>query len=125
MKMEFKKKDIIYGRKGSDAIHPIVYLRGHDELSFIGAMLTSSHQADNIPMAASHFKETDDDGRKFELSFRNTFLVNASLIKRSDWRPFRKVGELTDEGIKFLESKIGDKQSKFWEEYLKNKTVRK
>lgn len=117
-----KKGDILFGRKNSDAIHPIVYLRYHDRNFFIGAMLTKSkHYEYNIPMKEDHFKNNDSDGRKFEFDFNNTRLVNTELIKKEEWQPFRKVGELTDEGIKFVESKISDKSPVLWEEYINNK----
>src|SRR3989338_7260313 len=94
--------DIFWGRKGSDAIHPIVYLRSHDRNFFIGAMLTtSSNYPDNILMKDAHFKKKNLTGGKFEFSFSNTHFVAKALIKKEEWGPFKKVGELTDEGIKF------------------------
>lgn len=116
------KGDILFGRKKSDAIHPIVYLREHDKNFFIGAMLTTSNNyKDNILMAEIHFKKENSDGKKYEFYFKNTHLVNKEFIKKDEWKPFKKVGELTDEGIKFIESKIKDKDPIFWEDYLNTK----
>lgn len=85
-------------------------------------MLTkSNNHADNILMAEEHFKKVDLDGKKYEFSFNNTHLVNTELIKKDEWKPFMKVGELTDEGIKFVESKISDRDPMFWEGYLNTK----
>lgn len=119
-----KKGDILFGRNGSGAIHPIVYLDEHDQNFFIGAMLTkSSNYTDNILMAEKHFKKRDLNN-KYEFCFNNTHLVNAQLIKKDEWKPFRKVGELTNEGIEFIKSKINDKEPRFWEDYLNKKTDR-
>ena len=113
-----KKGDILWGRKDSNAVHPIVYLWDRDQNFFIGAMLTKSKDHNNILMAETHFKKEDQSGGKYEFLYNNTYLVNAKLIKRGEWNPFRKIGELTDEGVEFIESKINDKNPIFWEDYL-------
>jgi hypothetical protein len=113
------KGEILYGRKNSDAIHPIVYLQDHDGSLFIGAMLTSAaNYPDNILMKVEHFKVNDDKGLKYELYFNNTHIVKAKLLKRNEWQPFRKVGELTAEGIKFVETNINTESEKLWEDYI-------
>jgi len=112
-----KKGDIVFGRKKSDAIHPIVFLREKDENFYIGAMLTKSNKYnDNILMSESHFKKEKSNGEKYEFCFDNTHLVKTELIKKDEWKPFRKVGELTKEGIKFLESNISETNPVLWEE---------
>jgi hypothetical protein len=114
-----EKGDIIFGRKNSDAVHPIVYLKDSVGGFFIGAMLTTSKNfADNILMAAEHFKTNDEKGVKYELQFNNTHLVKAKLLKRNEWQPFRKIGELSDEGIEFVESKVSQEHEKLWEDYI-------
>ena len=113
--------DILWGMRGSDAIHPIVYLQYKDSNFFVGAMLTTSDYADNILMAEKHFKIKDSKGIMYKFLFRNTHLVNAKLVKRNEWGPFEKVGELTVEGIEFVESRIKAKNPVFWEEYLNTK----
>jgi len=115
-----KKGDILFGRKNSDAIHPIIYLRDRDKNFFIGAMLTrSNNYTDNIPMTEKHFKRENPKGVKYEFFFDDTHLVDAKLTKRDEWKPFKKVGELSVEGIKFVESRLNNKNSKFWEDYLR------
>ena len=112
------KGDILYGRKNSDAIHPIIFLRDRDSEFFIGAMVTSSDKyKENIPMKASHFKVYDAKGNKFEFQFSSTFVVRAKLIKRLEWLPFRKIGELSSFGIAFVESKIGLEPEQTWEQF--------
>ncbi len=118
------KGDILYGRKNTDAVHPIVYLRRRDENFFIGAMLTKSgNYTNNILMAEKHFKKIDLNGKKYEFRFKNTHFVRAELIKKEEWRPFKKVGELTKEGIKFIESKISNKNPEFWEDCSDTKNI--
>jgi len=113
------KGDILWGRKNSDAFHPIVYLRNRDRNFFVGAMLTSKLCKDNVLMDTKHFKTADSNGKKFEFLYNNTHVVPNELIKKDEWKPFRKVGELTDEGIKFVESKINHTSPVTWEDYSK------
>ena len=68
-------------------------------------------------MAEKYFKKEDSQGRKCELFFNNTHFVNTELLKKDEWKPFEKVGELTDEGIEFIESKMKDKNPMLWENY--------
>ncbi len=117
-----KKGDILFGRKGSDAIHPIVFLRENDKYSFVGTMLTTSpYHADNILMAEKHFKKEDSNGKKFKFGFSNTHLVKTELIKKNEWKPFKKVGELTAKGIEFIESNTSHTDPILWEDYLRAK----
>ena len=113
------KGDILYGRKKSDAIHPIVFLQTKDDTFFIGAMLTTANNyPENILMKPEHFKMMDSKGIKHELYFDNTHLVKAKLIKRNEWQPFRKIGELTDEGIDFVEAHVNTEEEKLWEDFI-------
>ncbi len=117
--MGWEKGDILYGRKGSDAIHPIIFWHGHDDTFFIGAMLThSSNGEGNISMSERHFYSRDMSGDEYEVFFDQTYLVEALLLKKLQWRPFRKVGQLTDAGIAFVDSKIGGSVPALWEEYV-------
>lgn len=113
------KGEVFFGKNNLDGGHPIVYLRNQDKNFFIGAMLTkSSNYPNNILMAEKHFKKKNSAGGEYKFFFSNTHLVNTELVKRDEWKPFTKVGELTDEGIKFVESKIHDTNPVLWEEYL-------
>ena len=116
------KGEVFFGKNNIKGGHPIVYLRDYNEDSFIGAMLTtSSNYLDNTLMLEKHFKKKDPTGKKYKLSFNNTHLVNTELIKRNAWKPFEKIGELTAEGIKFVELKISDTNPSLWEDYLSTK----
>jgi len=113
------KGEIFFGRRDSKAKHPIVYLQKHDQNFFVGDMLTKSNNyPNNILMEEKYFKKEDPEGKRYKLSFNNTHLVKAKLMKRKEWKPFKKVGELTDEGIAFVEYEIIDKNLGHWEEYL-------
>jgi hypothetical protein len=117
--MKHAKGDILRGRKGSDAIHPIIFLEGLDDSFFIGAMIThSSNHGDNILMLEEHFNEFDKNGRKLGLYFDNTHLVEAKLLKKLEWRPFVKVGELSHSGITFVEKTLKKMHPLVWEDYL-------
>ncbi|MBK7441131.1 MAG: hypothetical protein IPI65_06265 [Bacteroidetes bacterium] len=114
------KGEIFFGRKSSEAYHPIVYLEDYDSGFFIGVMLTSSKRyPGNILMKPEHIRINDEKGNNFELTFNNTHFVRAKLLKRIEWEPFRKVGELSDEGIQFIEDNINSNKAILWEEYLK------
>lgn len=73
----------------------------------------------NVLMQSNHFKSNDKQGNKYEVLFNNSHLVNAKLIKKSEWHPFRKVGELSEEGLEFVEANVNVIEAKLWEEFLK------
>jgi hypothetical protein len=118
------KGDIIVGsdRKPTAALHPIVYIEGDLEKDFTGVMLTKSGlYPDNIRMEKEHFKEQDAEGTKFVTQFEDSHFVKVKLMKKIEWGPFTKTGELTEIGIKFIESKLQDLKPIYWEGYLKDK----
>jgi len=115
-----RKGEIFKGTKrGRDAArHPIVYLGGNADGSFVGAVLTHSEKLDNSTMKKEHFKESDVDGKKYELDFDNTLLVGKCFIKPQEWGPYIKIGELTKEGIEFVESVTRGQSPVFWDDYV-------
>ena len=115
--MNWKKGDILRGRNRSDAVHPIIFWVGHDDTFFIGAMLTHSDIKNNVLMSKEHFYKQDSEGNEYELLFDQTYLVEILLLKKLEWRPFRKVGQLTKGGIDFVDSKISNSIPKLWEAY--------
>lgn len=114
----FKIGDIIYGRRNSDAIHPIIFLGEKDSIYFYGVMITHSTSNKNVTMKPEHFIELDDNNDKFEFQFDNTSIVNNLLLKRTEWQPFRKVGQLNQKGINFVENAIYNSSPLTWDEYL-------
>ena len=126
MTINFSTGDILNARKGSTAFHPIIYIGERNKDSFIGCIITHSNNYDNIPMSQNHFEIHNTEGDFFNLQFDSTFLVKAKLIKNLDLLPFEKVGELTEEGIKFITENIGAEYEKYWTKYLiDSKTKRK
>jgi hypothetical protein len=117
-KIEFVCGDILWGRRRSDAKHPIIYLEKHNTDYFIGAMLTSSHKFNNILMNPTHFEVYNSDGVKNKFQFKNTYLVKAKLFKKMEWQPFENIGKLTTIGIEFVYSQISIKPAKLWEDFL-------
>ncbi|MFD2599207.1 hypothetical protein ACFSQ3_09605 [Sphingobacterium corticis] len=96
-----------------EGYHPIVYIGGHSDADFLGAMITTSpYNGQNIKMEKAHFK----DG--FDLCYKNSFLVKGRFIKPNKWGPFTKVGELTAEGLKFVVDQIQDCQNETFDEYF-------
>jgi hypothetical protein len=98
--------------------HFIIFYENHDTRNFIGAMITHSEDSHNIPMDKTYFHEKDAAGNNYKVVYDNTFLVNAKLMKFESWGPFQKVGELTSEGVEFVESIIDGLSAETWEEFL-------
>jgi len=116
-----KRGDILKAtRRGRNAgRHFIVYYEGHDDLHFIGGMITHHDDSLNVSMKASHFLVNDNiTGNEYEITYDDSYLVKAKLMKFESWGPFTKVGQLSEEGIKFVENTIGGLVSETWEEYL-------
>lgn len=117
--VHFNPGDILYGRKYSDAVHPIVYLQERDHDFFIGAMLTKSPKwNNNIEMKPEHIRVENGKGEAFEFKYNNTHLVKAKLLKRQEWEPFRKIGELTELGLDFVHSNVDLNEEKLWEDFI-------
>lgn len=113
-----KKGDILKGSK-KEAFHFIVYLEEKDKNGFIGAVLTHSNINCNVLMKEKHFKTKQTNGRKWGFQFDNTYLVIKQFKKPISWGPYRKIGELTNEGVRFVELKIKNQKLLFWDEYIK------
>lgn len=110
-----KKGEIVKGHlRGKDqAYHFIVFLDDQDEDTFIGGVLThSTKYKDNILMKSDHFKEG-----KFK--FENTHLVKGRFFKLHIWGPFKKIGELTEDGLKFVDLHTLHLDPILWEDYIK------
>jgi hypothetical protein len=110
----FKKGDILLAthREIRKGYHPIVYLAGYSDESFIGAMLT--HHADtirNLKLDSSFFEN--------KVEFENTFLVIGKFLKSEEWGPFKKINELTPEGLNFVEKVLIDKPEETFANYFR------
>ena len=113
--------DILEAKDRSEnaGIHYIIFYDGYDDSEFIGGMLTSTDLfPQNVKMNVSHFVENDENGNNYKVTFKNSKLVPAKLYKPENWGPFKKVGQLSEKGIAFVEEHIGHLESEFWEEYI-------
>lgn len=96
--------------------HYFVFWSDNGGGSYLGVMLTHSDSikfTDNIPMEDHHFKS----GFKFQNE--NSHFVACLLIKDIPTSNLEKTGELTNEGIKHIESHISKMPIKTWREYKK------
>jgi hypothetical protein len=105
---------IIWGAR-PEAYHPIVFLGHINAGEFLGAMISTKQHWDlNIPFQDKHFVIKDGFGIKNEPSF----LVQNYLIKKEEWGPFKMDGQLTEEGLAFVNMKLAGTAPKIWMQYL-------
>ncbi|AOC97166.1 hypothetical protein BB050_04088 [Flavobacterium anhuiense] len=119
--MKRNKGDILEARdrRFEAGKHYIIFYDGYDDNEFIAGVLTSTDNFPvNILMAALHFEERDKNGNDFKITYKNSKLVPAKLFKPEEWGPFEKVGQLTDEGIAFVDLHIGELQPEYWQNYI-------
>jgi len=112
---EFKKGTILEGTiKGKEAArHYVVFYKGDPDVEdFSGGFITHSPKYGNIPMTDSHFE------KGYAVGYDNSHLANGLYIKLKDWKPYKRVGQLTVEGIEFLEKKIGHLEPKLYTNYM-------
>ena len=119
--MKRNKGDILEAknRKFQAGKHYIIFYDGYNDNEFIGGVLTSTDMFPvNIWMDSLHFIEKDEVGTDFKITYKNSKLVPAKLYKPEEWGPFEKVGQLTEEGIAFVEEHIGNLQAEYWQNYI-------
>ena len=113
--MPFSIGDILRGRNRNwdAAYHPIIFIKDSDQPDyFIGVMLTHSPGFGNIRLADEHIQDlTNHDPR-------DKHFVGASLLKRNDWGPFAKVGELSPLGVEYVLSNIDLENPLTWEDHI-------
>lgn len=119
--MNRNKGDILEARdrRFQAGKHYIIFYDGYDDNEFIAGVLTSTDMFPvNILMNSCYFVEKDEFGNDFKITCKNSKLVPAKLFKPEEWGPFEKVGQLTDEGIAFLDQHIGNLQAEYWQNYI-------
>lgn len=116
--MNFKKGDVIEGNH-KDAYHPILFLQEKDDTFFYGIMLTKAGNYDSNILLPEEYIIKEKDGVTFPFQFNNTHFVKIKLLKKNEWQPFSKIGEISAEGILFVESNITIDEAKLWEEFKK------
>lgn len=90
------------------SFHPIIYLREDNIDYFLGVMMTHSRGFGNIKLEKHHFQQKIDKNPK------PSFIVQNYLIKRQEWAPFNKVGQLSAVGIDFLKTRLIGTYPQFW-----------
>jgi len=107
--------------------HPYVFFEQIDDSTFKGVMLSSigPFRGDNIPLRNDHFKKLDESGNEYFIQNKPSFFPCVALVKRFEVTGRRKEGELTDEGINYIESTIEDFKPEKWSEYIKRNRNRK
>ncbi|WP_432672126.1 hypothetical protein [Flavobacterium sp. SM2513] len=119
--MKRNKGDILEAadRTREAGFHYIIFYDGYTDDEFIAGVLTSTDKYPvNIKMNETHFLDNDENGNDFKVTFKNSKLVPAKLYKPENWGPFNKVGQLTENGIAFVQEYIGHLEAEFWEEYI-------
>ncbi len=112
---DFKSGDILLAthRELKKGYHPIVFISGHSEFDFVGAMITHEEIVDrNVKMNETHFESG------FAITFDNTYLVKGQFIKPEEWGPFDKIGQLTKEGLEFVKQEIAGRPIETFAKYF-------
>jgi len=109
----FSSGDIIRGAKhGKDeSFHPIIYFGEIDSTFFDGGMITHSSKFGNIELQDEHFTQ------KIDTNSRPSYFVKNYLIKKQDWGPFTKIGQLSERGLEFVKSQLEGTTPVVWEAY--------
>lgn len=94
------------------AYHPFIFLENVNEETFIGAMLTTKNNAnyENIVLKKKYF--LDDP-----LPSKESFFVPNILIKKMDWSPFKKIGKISQEGVKYILGHLEGTTPEYFEIY--------
>lgn len=99
--------------------HPIVFLRENDQDTFIGLMLsTKSYKGMNYQMEVIHFEIYDENSDEYEFKYNNTHVVPLNLLKKSEWEPFVKIGQLSKEGLLYVKEVVAGTKPAYWEDVI-------
>lgn len=97
--------------------HHFVYWDNNGTKSYIGIMITHAvpeRYANNIPLMDSHFKEG------FKVENESSHFVACKLIKDVPISNLELTGELTAEGIEYIESHLFSVATITWAEYKRS-----
>jgi hypothetical protein len=113
-----RKGDIIRGRKTN---HPIIFLRQRNQDQFVGCILTHANDyQDNVELRPEHFLTADENGNRFRTQHDNSYFVAIELIKEQEWGPFTKTGQLSPQGIEYVDNRLQVLDPQLWIEYVEN-----
>lgn len=108
MKKGYIYEGTITERKRCNTIHPIICLEDvvNGAVSFQACIVSTDgpqQGRDNIPMKDKHFEKKDDNGNLYKFQYHNTHLIKKNLSKDNVWINPTPIGQLTLEGIHFVE----------------------
>jgi hypothetical protein len=81
-------------------------------------MISTKDFGKNILMSEDHFKKNFEDGSVCTITFKNSHLVPAKLHKFFEMGPFELCGNLTENGLKFVQENIDHLEIDSWNQYL-------
>ena len=115
---KFVKGDIIMGEITK---HPIIFLGSKNEDEFYGCIITHSKgYENNIPLKEDFFLQKDDNKTQYKIIYDNSYLVKLKLNKKQEWGPFTKCGQLSNEGINYVNDNLKDLCLDDWVRYLED-----
>lgn len=111
--------DIIKGKKNKNidrSPHYIIYLGpyGTSEDFFLGAMLSTSPDHGNTALLEEHFEKTDEHGNTYKVYYKNSYISTHKYLKKMDWAPFTKQGQLSKRGLEFVIKIVGHLKPEFF-----------
>ena len=115
--MSYVKGDIVVASKrdrDKGKHYIIVWTDFEEGQDFIGIMLTTAtteEYSDNIALDKTHISE------ELEFVWKNSHFVNRLFIKFAEWGPFKKVGELSDSGVQYVQSNLQELEPVPFREY--------
>lgn len=117
MTEHFTIGDILLGtvRGRDEAFHPILYLGEFDHINFLGGMITHSPKYGNKLLSEMHFDIVPPSKKPGP-----TYFVRKKLLKKSEWGPFTKVGQLSREGIDYVNGTIDKFKPRLWPQKSKS-----
>jgi len=105
-----EKGDIVEARDKDRHPHYIVFLEELNNSSFSACCISHENKKGNIKMEEEHFCNVDENNVPYPIQYDDSYLIYKKLKKNYYWLISENViGRLTEEGIKYVESKIPQK----------------
>ena len=105
-----KKGDIVKAIDTEKHPHPIVFLEENNDGSFHACCISHEKEKGNIKMEKEHFCKVDENNVPYPIQYDDSYLIYKKLEKEYNWITSQAVkGRLTEDGIKYVESKIPKK----------------
>lgn len=114
LRNDLKKGEIFIGRQST---HPIIFIESKNDDEFVGILLTHAHTKKSgsaVRMKVDHFEVFNSDGNKFPFQYDDELLPQKITIRKNDWGPFEKAGNLTAVGNAFIDDNLDDLEPLGW-----------